>query len=75
MAAGKLTGAALDVTDPEPLDAGHPLLADPRVIVTPHTAFYSVESQVELQTRAAEEVARVLAGEQPQNPRNPEVLG
>ncbi len=35
---GLLWGAGLDVTDPEPLPAGHRLLAHPRVIVTPHTA-------------------------------------
>ncbi|KAL1743995.1 D-isomer specific 2-hydroxyacid dehydrogenase [Schizophyllum fasciatum] len=33
-----LAGAALDVTDPEPLPSGHPLFAHPRTIVTPHIA-------------------------------------
>jgi phosphoglycerate dehydrogenase-like enzyme len=35
---GLIWGAGLDVTDPEPLPAGHPLWTHPRVIVTPHTA-------------------------------------
>ncbi len=38
LAAGAIRGAGLDVTDPEPLPEGHPLWAEPRCIVTPHTA-------------------------------------
>ena len=57
---GRLGGVALDVTEPEPPPADHPLRTHPRAIVTPHMAFYSVEAQDELQQRAAEEVARAL---------------
>jgi phosphoglycerate dehydrogenase-like enzyme len=35
---GAIAGAALDVTDPEPLPAGHPLWSAPHVIITPHSA-------------------------------------
>jgi D-3-phosphoglycerate dehydrogenase / 2-oxoglutarate reductase len=67
---GTLSGVALDVTDPEPLPAAHPLRDQPRAIVTPHTAFHSVEATEEPQRRAAEEVARALRGEAPECPVN-----
>jgi len=71
--AGQLAGAALDVMTKEP-PKDSPLLGRPNVIVTPHTSFYSEESLVDLQTKAAEEVVRVLQGQAPRNPVNPEAL-
>jgi D-3-phosphoglycerate dehydrogenase / 2-oxoglutarate reductase len=71
--AGHLAGAALDVLSQEPSMAS-PLLGRDNVILTPHMSFYSVESLVELQTKAAEEVVRVLTGQMPRNPVNPEAL-
>jgi D-3-phosphoglycerate dehydrogenase / 2-oxoglutarate reductase len=65
LVAGKIAGAALDVTDPEPLPADHKLLTLPNVIVTCHTAANSDESYIDCQTHAAREVARVLKGEPP----------
>jgi D-3-phosphoglycerate dehydrogenase len=62
---GRLAGAALDVTDPEPLPANHPLLELDNVIVTCHTAGNSNESYVTCQMHAAQEVVRVLKGEAP----------
>nr|WP_241982361.1 D-isomer specific 2-hydroxyacid dehydrogenase family protein [Cryobacterium sp. HLT2-28] len=38
LAAGSIAGAALDVTDPEPLPDGHPLWSEPRCLITPHSA-------------------------------------
>jgi len=38
LASGHLAGAALDVTDPEPLPDGHPLWSSPRCIITSHSA-------------------------------------
>ena len=71
--AGQLAGAALDVLSQEP-PTGSSLLGRDDVILTPHMSFYSVESLVELQTKAAEEVVRVLSGQMPRNPINPEAL-
>jgi len=71
--AGQLAGAALDVMPNEP-PAGSPLIGRGDVIITPHTSFYSEESLLELQRKAAEEVAAVLTGQPPRNPVNPEAL-
>jgi D-3-phosphoglycerate dehydrogenase / 2-oxoglutarate reductase len=60
---GHLGGAALDVVTTEPLPKDSPLIGRGNVILTPHTAFYSVEALEELQTKCASDVARVLTGE------------
>lgn len=62
---GQLAGAALDVTDPEPLPGDHPLLQLDNVIVTCHTGANSDESYRDCQTHAAQEVVRVLSGQPP----------
>ena len=63
--AGQIAGAALDVFDPEPPDLSLPLYQDERVILTPHAAFVSEESLIELRTRATTHIAQVLRGERP----------
>src|SRR5439155_21440339 len=65
---GHIGGAALDVvaTEPPATDSGLP--GRDNVILTPHTAFYSVEALDELQTKCASDVARVLSGEKPVYP-------
>jgi D-3-phosphoglycerate dehydrogenase len=72
---GHLAGAGLDVVKPAPPPDDHPLLSAPNVIITPHTAFFSQASTVELERRTAEEAIRVLSGKKPQNLINPDVLG
>jgi D-3-phosphoglycerate dehydrogenase len=70
---GHLAGAALDVLSHEPPSAS-PLFGRENVILTPHMSFYSAESLIDLQRKAAEEVVRVLSGDAPLNPLNPEAL-
>jgi len=66
---GHIAGAALDVMTNEP-PVNSPLIGKRHVIITPHTSFYSEESLVELQTKAAQEVANVLTDKAPRNPVN-----
>ena len=70
---GQLAGAALDVVEKEP-PTDSPIMGRDNVIITPHTAFYSEEALLDLQTKAAEEVVRVLSGQAPKNPVNPDAL-
>ena len=72
--AGEIGGAALDVMPVEPPPADSPLLGRDNIILSPHTAFYSVEALDELQTKTARGVVDVLKGEKPVYPINPEVL-
>jgi D-3-phosphoglycerate dehydrogenase / 2-oxoglutarate reductase len=65
---GQLAAAALDVVAVEPLPKDSRLIGRDNVILTPHTAFYSVEALNELQTKCAADVARVLSGEPPVYP-------
>lgn len=69
-----IAGAGLDVFEPERLRADHPLLALPNLIATPHVAFYSEESVLELERKAARNVADVLLGRLPESVVNREVL-
>ncbi len=67
---GRIGGAALDVAAKEPIQIDHPLKGLPNVILTPHAAFYSEESTVELQRRAVNEVERALTGQPQRSPVN-----
>lgn len=66
---GHLDGAAFDVLESEP-HVPDGLLAQPGALLTPHVAFSSDASVTELRRRAAEEVVRILAGEEPAHARN-----
>lgn len=65
---GHLGGAGLDVIETEPMPKDSPLIGRDNLILTPHTGFYSVESLVELQTKAATDVGLVLQGQKPVYP-------
>ena len=62
---GRLWGVGLDVTDPEPLPANHPLLQFPNVVVTPHIASASEATRQRMAELAAQNVISVLRGERP----------
>jgi D-3-phosphoglycerate dehydrogenase len=70
---GQLAGAALDVMPVEPPPVDSPLLGRDNVIITPHTGFYSEQALLDLQTKAATDLARVLSGKSPRYPVNPQV--
>ena len=59
---GEIAGAAMDVTDPEPIAADSPLLSMKNVIITPHSGYNSEDSQKRLQALTAENVAQRLMG-------------
>ena len=60
---GRIAGAALDVTDPEPLPAGHPLWQMRNVIITPHTAADTGGDRADRWLLVRENLRRYVAGE------------
>lgn len=71
---GDIWGAGLDVTDPEPLPADHPLLEIDRAVVCPHIASASETTRSRMAQLAADNVKAVLNGTTPPRCLNPEVL-
>jgi D-3-phosphoglycerate dehydrogenase len=62
---GRLAGLALDVLPAEPVPADSKLLAHPRVILSPHAAFYSIEAERELRRKAAQNIITFFATGRP----------
>jgi glyoxylate reductase len=60
--AGEIAGAALDVTDPEPLPADHPLLDSPNLLVVPHIGSATVRTRAKMAEMAVENLLAALDG-------------
>ena len=71
---GRIAGAALDVTDPEPLPADHPLLRLENVVLTPHIASASIATRSRMAMLAAGQLVEALEGRPPRNVVNPSVI-
>ncbi len=73
---GKVSSAGLDVLEDEKqiTESDNPLKTMDNVVLTPHSAWYSNDAIKKLQTKACQEVVRILKGENPINFANPEVL-
>jgi D-3-phosphoglycerate dehydrogenase len=74
LAAGWIAGAGIDVFEPEVLPPQHPLLREPRLLATPHTAFSSIESIASLAEQAAQSVVEVLNDRTPTSVVNEHAL-
>jgi phosphoglycerate dehydrogenase-like enzyme len=72
LADGAIGGAALDVTDPEPLPDGHPLWSEPRALITPHVANPDATLRSDLAGLVGEQVRRLAAGEPLLSPVDPD---
>ena len=69
---GRLSGAAIDVFDPEPPPPGHPLLSAPNCVLTPHVASRSQEGLAAMND-VVDDIVAVLAGKPPQYVADPEL--
>ena len=71
---GLIAGAALDVTDPEPIPLDDPLLSLNNCLILPHIGSASIATRTRMATLAAENIVAFLTGRHPPTPVNPEVL-
>jgi glyoxylate reductase len=71
---GTIWAAGLDVTDPEPIPADHPLVFMENVVIAPHIASGSVDTRDRMAIIAATNLLQALRGERPTHLVNPEVL-
>jgi phosphoglycerate dehydrogenase-like enzyme len=69
--AGRIAGAGLDVTDPEPPAPDDPILHEPRIVVTPHIGSASIAARTGMTRVCVENLLAALRGEAPPNRVNP----
>jgi phosphoglycerate dehydrogenase-like enzyme len=73
LAGGTIAAAGLDVTDPEPIPADHPLVALPNCFIVPHIGSATVRTRIRMAERAATNLVAALEGRQMPHCANPEV--
>jgi len=71
---GRIFAAGLDVTDPEPLPADHPLMRLPNCVIAPHIGSGSFAARAATSVLAARNILAALCGERPPSLINPDVL-
>ncbi|MEI2414899.1 hydroxyacid dehydrogenase [Orrella sp. JC864] len=70
---GHLAGAALDVFERQPLQAGHPYLQARGLLLTPHVAGLTEDSTAAMSVGTAQRLLQMIAGQRPDNLVNPQV--
>ncbi len=70
----QIAGAAIDVYQQEPLPSDHPLRHVPRLLLTPHNAFNSIEAAIRMSEGCAQPILDLLSGKKPPFICNPDVL-
>lgn len=73
LAGGEIAGAGLDVTEPDPLPEGHPLLSMPNVVISPHCAAQTESVQRQSYRLLAESIRLAVNGDRVESLVNPEI--
>lgn len=72
---GKIGAVGIDVWEAEPVPVDAPILKDNNAIVSPHSAFFSIEANMDLRTKSLMTAVKICKGETPQNCINKKALG